>query len=419
MSDGTPTRIRTRSEWIELASRRIMRTYPETDVVFVSGHGSWLIDSEGEEWLDLLSGIAVTAIGHAHPAVTAAVADQAARLVHTSNLFLTTPALELADRLADLAGWSDGRVFFAQCGATANEAAIKLARRHGKRQHSDKVRVVTLQGGFHGRTLATLEATGQAAKHQPFLPLAGFVDTVAHDDPAALTAAVGPDTCAVLLEVVQGEGGVRPLSAAMLAAARAACDDHGALLMVDEVQTGVGRTGSWFGFQQTGVVPDVLTLAKALGNGMPIGVCMARGAAADALQPGEHATTFGGNPVTAAAALAVLEVIETDGLLANVATRAAQFRLAFADIAASTGAVLEVRGSGLLLGVVLAAPVAAEVASRCRQNRLILNAVAPDVLRIAPPLNIDAAEVETALGIIAAAIAAAMAATVTGEPEDA
>jgi acetylornithine aminotransferase len=205
----------------------------------------------------------------------------------------------------------------------------------------------------------------------------------------------------------------------MLAAARAACDDHGALLMVDEVQTGVGRTGSWFGFQQTGVVPDVLTLAKALGNGMPIGVCMARGAAADALQPGEHATTFGGNPVTAAAALAVLEVIETDGLLANVATRAAQFRLAFADIAASTGAVLEVRGSGLLLGVVLAAPVAAEVASRCRQNRLILNAVAPDVLRIAPPLNIDAAEVETALGIIAAAIAAAMAATVTGEPEDA
>jgi acetylornithine/N-succinyldiaminopimelate aminotransferase len=422
MSDGTPTLIRTRSEWIELASRRIMRTYPETDVVFVSGHGSWLIDSEGEEWLDLLSGIAVTAIGHAHPAVTAAVADQAARLVHTSNLFLTTPALELADRLADLAGWSDARVFFAQCGATANEAAIKLARRHGKRQHSDKVRVVTLQGGFHGRTLATLEATGQAAKHQPFLPLAGFVDTVAHDDPAALTAAVGPDTCAVLLEVVQGEGGVRPLSAAMLAAARAACDEHGALLMVDEVQTGVGRTGSWFGFQQTGVVPDVLTLAKALGNGMPIGVCMARGAAADALQPGEHATTFGGNPVTAAAALAVLEVIETDGLLANVATRAAQFRLAFADIAASTGAVLEVRGSGLLLGVVLAAPVAAEVASRCRQNRLVLNAVAPDVLRIAPPLNIDAAEVETALGIIAAAIAAAMApmaATVTGEPEHA
>jgi len=415
MSSGDPRPVRTRSEWLDLASRRLMRTYPETDVVFAFGRGSWLTDSEGEEWLDLLSGIAVTAIGHAHPAVTAAVAEQAARLVHTSNLFLTTPALELADRLAGLAGWEDARVFFAQCGATANEAAIKLARRHGKRQHGDKIRIVTLEGGFHGRTLATLEATGQASKHQPFLPLAGFVDTVAHDDPSALAAAVGPDTCAVLLEVVQGEGGVRPLSAEMLATARAACDAHGALLMVDEVQTGIGRTGSWFGFQQTAIVPDVVTLAKALGNGMPIGACMARGAAADALQPGEHATTFGGNPVTAAAALAVLDVIEGEDLLANVATRAAQFRLGFADLAAETGAVREVRGSGLLLGVVLSGPVAADVATRCRDAHLVLNNVAPDVLRIAPPLNISATEVGTALGIITAAITAAVAAAGSGD----
>jgi acetylornithine/N-succinyldiaminopimelate aminotransferase len=415
MSDATgassaTSRSRSRAEWLDVASRRIMRTYPETDVLFVSGHGSWLVDSEGQEWLDLLSGIAVTAIGHAHPAVTAAVVDQAGRLVHTSNLFLTTPALELAERLADIAGWDDARVFFAQCGATANEAAIKLARRHGKTQHADKVRIVTLEGGFHGRTLATLEATGQASKHTPFLPLAGFVDTVPHDDPAALAAAVGPDTCAVLLEVVQGEGGVRPLSAEVVAAARAACDEHGALLMVDEVQTGIGRTGTWFGFQQTAVVPDVVTLAKALGNGMPIGACMARGAAADALRPGEHATTFGGNPVTAAAALAVLDVIEREGVLANVATRAAQFRIGLADLAAATGTVVEVRGSGLLLGVVLAAPVAADVAARCRDARLVLNAVAPDVLRIAPPLTISAAEVETALGILNDAITAAAAA---------
>lgn len=418
MSADQVSDARTGSDWVEVASRRIMRTYPETDVVFVSGSGSWLTDARGERWLDLLSGIAVTVIGHAHPAVTAAVAEQAGRLVHTSNLFLTTPALELAERLASLAGWDDARVFYAQCGATANEAAIKLARRHGKQQRDTKVRIVTLEGGFHGRTLATLEATGQASKHVPFLPLAGFVDTVAHDDPDALAAAVGPDTCAVLLEVVQGEGGVRPLSPEVLAAARAACDEHGALLMIDEVQTGIGRTGTWFGFQQTDVVPDVVTLAKALGNGMPIGVCMAHGAAADALQPGDHATTFGGNPVTAAAALAVLDVIEGDGVLANVATRAAQFRIALADLAASSGAVLEVRGSGLLLGIVLARPVAAEVAARCRSERLVLNAVAPDVLRIAPPLTITAEEVETALGIIIPAIVAAVAAATPGTEDE-
>lgn len=398
-------------EWVDLARRRIMRTYPDTDVVFASGHGSWLVDTEGEEWLDFLSGIAVTVLGHAHPAVTRAVAEQAATLVHTSNLFLNIPALELAERLASLTGWSDARVFFAQCGATANEAAIKLARRHGKLQHLDKVRVVTLEGSFHGRTLATLEATGQAAKHVPFMPLAGFVDTVAHDDPAALTAAVGPDTCAVMLEVVQGEGGVRPLSAEMLAAARAACDAHGALLMVDEVQTGIGRTGSWFGYQQTDIVPDVVTLAKALANGMPIGACIAHGAAADALQPGEHATTFGGNPVTAAAALAVLDVIESEGVLASVATRAAQLRMGLADLAAATGAVVEVRGVGLLLGIALSAPVAADVALRCRSARLVVNAVAPDVLRLAPPLNVSAEEVGLALQILSTTITDAVAAS--------
>ena len=397
------------AHWVDVARRHLMRTYPETDLVVVSGHGSWLVDSEGEEWLDLLSGIAVTSIGHAHPAVAAAVSDQAGRLVHTSNLFLTPPALELAERLSGLIGWSDARVFFAQCGATANEAAIKLARRHGKLQQPGKVRVVTLEGGFHGRTLATLEATGQAAKHEPFAPLAGFVDTVAHDDAAALTAAVGPDTCAVMLEVVQGEGGVRPLDPAFLAAARAACDAHGALLIADEVQTGVGRTGTWFAFQQTDIVPDVVTLAKALANGMPIGACVAHGAAADALRPGEHATTFGGNPVTAAAALAVIDVIESEGILAAVGTRAAQLRMGLADIGARTGAVREVRGVGLLLGVVLDGLDAGEVARRCRGERLIVNAVGPDVLRLAPPLTLSADEADLALGILGRAIEAVLA----------
>ena len=405
MSIGTD--VHDAGRWVEVAERRLMRTYPETDLVLVGGEGSWLIDADGQRWLDLLSGIAVTSLGHAHPRVAAAVAEQVGTLVHTSNLFLTPPALELAERLADLAGWPDARMFFAQCGATANEAAIKLARRHGKLQDPDKVRLVTLEGGFHGRTLATLEATGQASKHAPFAPLAGFVDTVAHDDPAALTAAVGPGTCAVMLEVVQGEGGVRPLHPEVLAAARAACDAHGALLIVDEVQTGVGRTGSWFAFQQTEVVPDVVTLAKALGNGMPIGVCIAHGAAADALRPGEHATTFGGNPVTAAAALAVLDVIESEGILATVATRAAQFRMGIADIAARTGAVKEVRGVGLLLGVVLDGIAAADVAAHCRKERMIVNAVGPDVLRIAPPLNITVEDTATALAILDRAITTA------------
>ena len=402
---SSSTDVHGAEHWVDVAGRRLMRTYPETDLVLVRGEGSWLVDADGERWLDLLSGIAVTSLGHAHPRVATAVADQVATLVHTSNFFLTPPALELAERLALLVGWSDARMFFAQCGATANETAIKLARRHGKLQDPRKIRLVTLEGGFHGRTLATLEATGQASKHAPFAPLAGFVDTVAHDDPEALAAAVGPETCAVMLEVVQGEGGVRPLDPEVLAAARAACDAHGALLIVDEVQTGVGRTGSWFAFQQTEIVPDVVTLAKALGNGMPIGVCIAHGAAADALRLGEHGTTFGGNPVTAAAALAVLDVIKSEGILEAVAKRAAQFRMGVADIAARTGAVKEVRGVGLLLGVVLDGITSADVAARCREERLIVNAIGPDVLRLAPPLNITAEDTATALDILGRAIA--------------
>lgn len=409
MSASTP--------WVELAQQRMMRTYAETDVVFVRGNGSFLTDADGEQWLDLLSGISVTSLGHAHPAVTDAVMRQVGTLVHTSNLFLTPPALELADRLASLAGWPDARVFLAQCGATANEAAIKLARRHGKLQHPGKVRLVALEGSFHGRTLATLEATGQPSKHEPYRPLAGFVDLVAHDDPAALAAAVGEQTCAVILEVVQGEGGVRPLSSEMLAAARDACDRHGALLIIDEVQTGIGRTGSWFGFQQTDVVPDVVTLAKALANGLPIGACIARGPAAEVFRPGDHATTFGGNPVTAVAALAVLEAIEVEGLLEATRMRAAQFRLGLADLAARSGTVREVRGVGLLLGVVLSGPFAAEVVAACRARRMIVNAVAPDVIRLAPPLTISVEEVADALIRLCDAITAAAAAVIVTEAD--
>ncbi|MEY3020531.1 MAG: hypothetical protein RLZZ272_1515, partial [Actinomycetota bacterium] len=281
---------------------------------------------------------------------------------------------------------------------------IKLARRHGKRQHPDKVRIVTLEGSFHGRTLATLEATGQPAKHAPFAPLAGFVDTVAHDDPDALEAAVDERTAAVLLEVVQGEGGVRPLDARMLLAARRAADARGALLIVDEVQTGMGRTGDWFAWQGSPVVPDVMTLAKALANGLPIGAVVAHGAAADALGPGDHATTFGGNPVTAAAANAVIDTIEREGLLERVRVVGERLAAGLRPLAARYPQVAGVRGRGLLLALVLDVPLAPALESALRAERVIAGAIGTQVLRLAPPLTIGDDEVEQALAAIASAM---------------
>jgi acetylornithine/N-succinyldiaminopimelate aminotransferase len=379
------------------ASEHLMSTYPAPKAAFVRGKGTALFDGDGNVWLDFLCGLAVTSIGHSHPAVTEAVARQAGTLVHTSNLFVTEPAVELAAKLARLTGWDDARVFFAQCGATANEAAIKLARKHGKRQHPDKVRVVTLEGSFHGRTLATLEATGQPEKHAPFEPLAGFVDLVPHDDPDALRAAVTDDTCAVLLEVVQGEGGVRPLAPEVLLAAREACDARGALLIVDEVQTGMGRTGPWFAFQDPPIVPDVITVAKALANGLPIGACIARGEAGKVLEPGDHATTFGGNPVTCAAANAVIDTIENEGLLASARTRSRRLREGLDRLTENVPLAAGVRGKGLLLGLELDAPVAAAVEAACRDRFLIVNAVGPDVVRLAPPLTVTRQEIDLAL----------------------
>ena len=393
------------SELLERAATRLMRTYPPATQVFVSGRGAALFDEDGEPWLDFLCGLAVTGLGHAHPAVTRAVAEQAERLVHTSNLFVTEPAVALAERLAAITGWDDARVFFSQCGASANEAAIKLARKHGKRDRPDKVRLLALEGSFHGRTLATLEATGQPGKHAPFAPLAGFVDHVPHDDPDALRAAMSEEHCAVLLEPIQGEGGVRELSHEMLTAAREACDAHGALLVFDEVQTGMGRTGSWFAFQDGPVTPDVLTLAKGLGNGLPIGACVAHGAAAEVFEPGDHATTFGGNPVTCAAAIAVIDTIEQQGLLATSAARSRRLVEGLHGLIAEHEVAVGVRGRGLLLGLELAAPVAATVEAACRDRRLIVNAVAPDVVRLAPPLVVERAEVDLALAGLAEALA--------------
>ena len=366
----------------------VLPTYGRAPVAFVRGEGIHLWDSEGRQYLDFLCGLAVTSLGHAHPAVAQAVAEQARTLVHVSNLFLTEPMVELAERLQDLLGWPDGKALFCNSGAEAIEAALKLARRHGKRQADGKVHVVALRNGFHGRTLGALAVTANPSKREPFQPLGDWVTHVGNDDPAALDAAVTDRTCAVILEPVQGEGGVHVVSDEMWLAARQACDRVGALLIADEVQTGFGRLGSWFGWQQTPVAPDVVAVAKALANGLPIGGIVARGEAAAALLPGDHGTTFGGGPVVCAAALAVLDTLTGEDLVAHAAAMGKELQERLDALADSHPLVTARRGRGLLQGIALARPVAAEVTAAALADGLVVNNVLPDTVRFAPPLTV-------------------------------
>lgn len=357
----------------------LMDNYGTPSMTIVRGAGARVWDAEGREYVDLLAGIAVNALGHAHPDVIAAVTAQMSTVGHTSNLAITPPPVDLAEgllALLDPPGARGGRAFFCNSGAEANEAAFKMARRTGRG------RIVVAEGSFHGRTMGALALTAQPAKQDPFRPLPGDVVAVPFGDAAALEAAVDGETAAVFLEPIQGEGGVIPAPDGYLAAARRACDAHGALLVLDEVQTGIGRTGAWFAHQHAGVMPDVVTLAKGLGGGLPIGACVAFGPAAQLLVPGSHGSTFGGNPVSCAAALAVIEVIARDGLVA----RASAVGERLATIVGREAAVSHVRGRGLLLGAVLRAPVAAEAEAAARAHGLIVNAVGPDVIRLAPPL---------------------------------
>ena len=375
-----------------------MPTYGPPSIQFVRGEGSWLEDRHGARYLDFLSGLAVTSLGHAHPAVADALAEQARTLVHVSNLFATDVAPGVARTLDRLVG-GGGQVFFANSGAEANECALKLARRFGGRGRHV---VVSAFGSFHGRTLATLHATGQPAKHEAFQPLPEGFRHVAWDDLDALDAALDPSVAAVLLEVVQGEGGVQPASAAYLQGARRLCDERGALLMVDEVQTGLGRTGRWFAFQHVGVAPDVVTMAKALGNGVPIGACWARADVAAAFEPGDHATTFGGQPLAAAAARAVLAVMEQEDVPARATAAGARLTAALAALPGVTS----VRGLGLLLAAELGpggdarAVVAAALAAG-----LVVNAVSPTAIRLAPSLLVSDEEIDLAVSILAGALA--------------
>ncbi|HYA45316.1 MAG TPA: acetylornithine/succinylornithine family transaminase [Acidimicrobiales bacterium] len=370
----------------------LMDTYRRTDVTFARGEGSWLWDDQGRRYLDFLSGLAVTSLGHAHPVVAAAVSEAARTLLHVSNLFVTEPGEEVGSTIDRLLG-GGGKVFLANSGAEANECAIKLAR---KWAGHDRYVVVSAYGSFHGRTLATLHATGQPAKHEAFQPLPEGFRHVAWRDLRALGRAVTAEVAAVLLEPVQGEGGIWPADSSYLAGVRGLCDERGALLMVDEVQTGLGRTGRWFGFQHYGVQPDVVTLAKALGNGVPIGACWAREEVAAAFAPGDHGSTFGGQPLAASAARATLRVMEAEDVPALAAARGAYL---WQGLTALQG-IASVRGLGLLLAAELVHGDAARVAERCLDRGLVVNAVTASALRFAPSLLVSEAEVDEALAIL-------------------
>jgi acetylornithine/N-succinyldiaminopimelate aminotransferase len=375
----------------------LMRTYADPPVTFVQGRGSLLFDSEGKEYLDFLSGLAVTSLGHAHPAVADAIAAQARTLSHVSNLFGNVLAPEVAATLDRLIGGGEpagGQVFFANSGAEANECAIKLARRWAG---PGRFAVVATWDSFHGRTLGALAATGQADKQAPFLPMPDGFHHIPYDDIPALDAACDPSRVAgVIVEPVMGEAGVVVPSSDYLGALRRLCTDRGILLMVDEVQTGLARTGRWFAFQHLDIEPDVVTMAKSLGNGMPVGACWARGEVAAAFGPGDHGSTFGGQPLAMAAARATLEVLEAEDAPARAEQAGARLRAALERIPG----VIAVRGQGLLLAAVLDGEVAPDAARAALEAGLVINAPRPDVLRFAPSLLVSEAEIDRATAIL-------------------
>ena len=372
----------------ELAERYLMQTGRRLPVTFVRGKGCLVYDDAGREYLDLVAGIAVNLLGHAHPQVVAAVTAQASTLIHTSNLYFTQPQVELAQRLVELSFPS--RVFFCNSGAEANEAAIKLARKWGTRNRDGAFEIVTTAGSFHGRTLATVTAGGQPKYADPFKPLPEGFAHVPYNDLDAIKAATSDRTVAVMLEPVMGEIGIIPAATGYLAGVRAWCDAKNFLLILDEVQTGLGRTGRWFAHQHHGITPDVMTLAKGLGGGLPIGACLAA-PRADVFEPGDHGSTFGGNPLACAAALAVLSVIERDGLVGHAAEMGETLHETLLDLGAK-----DVRGLGLMQAFEFDEPRAKAFQQSCLEAGLIVNAVDDHSIRLVPPLIIGNAEIDRA-----------------------
>ena len=381
-----------------------MSTYARLPVRFVRGDGVWLTDDAGERYLDALAGIAVCGLGHAHPAVTKAVAEQAGRLIHTSNLYGIANQERLAQKLVELSGMES--VFFGNSGAEANEAAIKIARAYGHSLGIEAPKIAVSEGSFHGRTLATLSATGNSKVHAGFEPLVqGFV-RFPYDDIEAVTelTASDPAVVAVLVEPILGEGGVVVPGADYLSRLRALCDRHDWLLMFDEIQTGMGRTGRWFAHQHADVVPDVMTLAKALGNGVPIGACLARGRAAESLGPGSHGSTFGGNPLACGAALAVLDTMQSEGLVGQVREKGERLKSRLVESLRGVNCVREIRGKGLMIGIELDRPCT-ELVGRALDKHLLINVTVDRVVRLLPPLIIDDGEIDTIVGTVRELIA--------------
>jgi acetylornithine/N-succinyldiaminopimelate aminotransferase len=371
---------------LEAYAHSVMNTFGLPKRVFVRGEGCSLWDSDGRRYLDLLSGLAVNALGHAHPTVLSAVTGQIATLGHVSNFFATPPQVALAGRLAAMAGAAEARVFFTNSGTEANEAGFKITRMTGRS------RIISTEGAFHGRSLGALALTHNPKYRLPFEPLPGEVIFVPYGDAEALASVVDETVAAVVLEPIQGENGVVVPPAGYLAQAREICDRFGALLWMDEVQTGIGRCGSWLVHVDEGVTADIITVAKGLGNGFPIGACIATETASRLLGPGSHGSTFGGNPVAAIAGLAVIAVIERDGLLAHAKTLGDHFSTAIMGL--DHGLITGVRGRGLLQAVILAAPIAAAVVDAALAAGFVINAPRPDVLRVAPPLIISSAELD-------------------------
>ena len=385
------TRSATTIAQLEALERdHLMPTYARLPVAFVRGEGSWLHDAEGNAYLDFLAGISVAQVGHCHPALVEAIQEQAARLLHVPNLFYNEPGLRLAQRLNERS--LGGKAFFCNSGAEANECAIKLARRHRPRGE-----IVVLEHAFHGRTLGALSATPAPARQEPFEPLVPGFRVVPRDDSKALAGAVGEGTAAVFVEPIQGESGIHPISAEVLRTAREACDRTGAVLVFDEIQCGLGRTGTLWAYEGTGVRPDVMTVAKGLGGGLPIGACLTTPELADVFRPGDHGSTFAGGPLVATAAAAVLDLVDDEAFLADVAAKGERLAAGLRGLGLS-----RVRGRGLMLA--FAAADAYELVRRALlEHRLVLNATGPDSVRLLPPLTVTGEEIDEALERLAAA----------------
>lgn len=387
-----------RTVW-DLDQTYIMPAYRRYPPLFVRGVGAYLYDEQGNAYLDFLAGIAVCALGHCHPRMVRRIQQQAETLIHTSGLLLTEPAARLAEKLCAVSGME--RVFFCNSGAEACETALKIVRKYANAvKQSPNYEILVLEGSFHGRTMGALSATAQTKYQEPFRPLLPGFRVIPRNDLEALQLAFSERTAGIFLEPIQGEGGIHPLSDAFLETARALCDRYEALMVVDEVQSGLGRTGKWFAYQHTRIVPDLVTVAKGLGGGIPIGACLARGPASTLLQPGEHGSTFGGNPLATATALEVLDTLEAEGLLENAEQMGALMRQQLACLQSEGAPIAEVRGRGLMLGVQLTQPIARRVAQHAFNKRLILNAVGDWVLRLVPPLIITENEVRQASEIL-------------------